>query len=252
MSVAAIILALLGIACAGYGVAVLLVHSGTLFFAVWFGLAALFLFAAWAVYAGWWAAAPTAAKRIVLAACAVIAVWLVATSALVLSAFNANGDESTGDDLDCIIVLGAQVRENGPSAVLQFRLDTAAAYLSEHPSTRCIVSGGQGPNEPVPEAHIMARYLEQCGIDSSRITIEDESLNTDQNIRNCMALLDAENDRVGIVTNNFHIFRGVALARKQGIANVYGISAPSTPFYLPNNLLRESLSITKDFLAGNM
>ena len=247
----AIILAIAGIACAGYGVAVLMVNSGTPFFAVWFGLAALFLLAAWAVHAGWWAAAPAAVRRAVLAVVGVAAVWLIATQALALSAFGAHGDDA-GDDLDFVIVLGAQVRETGPSAVLQYRLDTAAEYLAAHPGTRCIVSGGQGPNESEPEAHAMARYLESCGIDGERIIVEDRALNTDQNIRNSMAYLDAERDRVGIVTNDFHVFRGVALARKRGIANAVGIAAPSNPFYLPNNLLRESFGITKDFLAGNL
>ena len=251
MSALAVVLAVLGIACAGYGVAILLVRSGTPFFAVWFGMAAIFLFAAWAVYAGWWAAAPVVARRIVLGIVAAIVVWLVATQALALSAFGANGDEA-GGDLDCIIVLGAQIREDGPSVVLQNRLDTAAEYLAEHPGTHCIVTGGQGPNESEPESHVMARYLEQCGIDSKRITIEDQALNTDQNIRYSMEYLDSANDRVGIVTNNFHVYRGVALAKKQGIANVYGIAAPSNPLYLPNNLLRESFGITKDFLAGNL
>ena len=58
--------------------------------------------------------------------------------------------------------------------------------------------------------------------------------------------------RVGIVTNNFHVFRSVAIARKQGLADVCGIAAPSTAFYLPNNLFREVFGITKDALWGNL
>ena len=46
----------------------------------------------------------------------------------------------------------------------QYRLDTAIGYLKENPETICIVSGGQGYNEPMTEAEGMARYLEQNGI----------------------------------------------------------------------------------------
>lgn len=38
-------------------------------------------------------------------------------------------DDDGGDDLDYIIVLGAQVYKSGPSSVLKYRLDKAAEYL---------------------------------------------------------------------------------------------------------------------------
>ena len=57
--------------------------------------------------------------------------------------------------LDYIIVLGAQIYERGPSAVLRFRLDKAVEYLNENPQTKCIVSGGKGSNEPCSEAEGM-------------------------------------------------------------------------------------------------
>lgn len=244
----AIALTIAGIACLAYGISVMMIWSGTSFFAVWLGLGALLLGGAWAVHAGWWEALPLVPRRVVIgAACAVLAVCVV-TQGLAISCFGASGD----DDLDCIIVLGAQVRDDSPSAVLRYRLDTAYDYLAEHPETHCIVSGGKGPNEPAPEAHVMARYLIDRGIDSSRITIEDESLNTLANIQNSMAFINPESDRIGIVTNDFHVYRGTSIAKKQGIAHVWGIAAPSNPWYLPNNLLRETFGIAKEFLTGNL
>ena len=67
-----------------------------------------------------------------------------------------------------------------------------------------------------------------------------------------MAFIDPNTDQVGIVTNNFHVFRGTAIAHKQGIAYAYGIAAPSNCWYLPNNLLYETFGISKDFLKGNL
>lgn len=242
------VLAIAGIACLAYGISIMMLWSGTGFFAVWLVLGVLLLGGAWAAHAGWWEAAPLALRRAAAGiACAALAVCVV-TQGLAISSFGSHGP----DDLDYVIVLGAQVRDDGPSIVLQYRLDTAADYLQANPKTRCIVSGGQGFNEPEPEAQVMARYLVDKGIDPTRITIENESTNTMENIQNSMAFIDPDVDQVGIVTNNFHVFRGTAIARKQGIAHVFGIAAPSSPWYLPNNLLRETFGIAKDFIKGNL
>lgn len=155
-------------------------------------------------------------------------------------------------DFDYIIVLGAQMKENGPSRVLKMRLDTAYEYLTEHENTLVIVSGGQGNDERETEAEGMCRYLEEKGIDPSRIIKEDQSRNTAQNIEYSSHFLDKTSDRVGIVSNNFHIFRAVSLARHAGYTYVSGVAAPSEPFLLPNNMFREFFGIVKDFLAGNL
>lgn len=142
--------------------------------------------------------------------------------------------------LDYIIVLGAQVRKDGPSPVLKYRLDKAVEYLNENPDTVCIVSGGQGSNEPWTEAEGMAQYLQEKGIDTARILTEDQSQTTEQNITNSKMLMK-EGASVGIVTNNFHVFRALQIAKKYGLSDVCGIAADSTPKYLPNNMLREFL-----------
>ena len=154
--------------------------------------------------------------------------------------------------LDYIIVLRAQVRENGPSVVLRYRLDAAADYLRDNPSTICIVSGGQGYNEPVSEAVAMRDYLVARGIDETRIRMEAASKNTVENMEFSKAFFDPAADSAGIVTNNFHLFRACGIARKAGIEHISEIPAPSTPLYLPNNLLREFLGVVKDTLAGNL
>ncbi len=155
-------------------------------------------------------------------------------------------------DLDCLIVLGAQVREDGPAVVLRYRLDRAAEYLADHPRTFCVVSGGQGSNEPLPEADVMRDYLIGKGIGEDRIRVERKSRNTAENIRLSRALLGGEALKTGIVTNDFHVFRAVRIAKRQELREVYGVPAGSTPLYLPNNVLRECLGILKDLAAGNL
>ena len=136
--------------------------------------------------------------------------------------------------------------------VLQYRLDAAYEYLKDHEHTKCIVTGGQGWNEPFPEAEGMKTYLTGKGIEASRILMESKSNDTLENIANSLPFIDPQTDNVAIVTNNFHVFRGCAIARKAGIRDVTGLPAGSTRLYLPNNLLREFLGVLKDFVQRNI
>ena len=141
---------------------------------------------------------------------AVLAVFVV-TEGCILSGFFQKGAAG----LSHIIVLGAQVRESGPSLVLKYRLDCASEYLEENPETVCgLFQVGQGKNEPWSEAQGMYEYLVERGISSTRVIKEENSFTTDQNLKNSSELLDKERDTVGIITNNFHVFRRV---RRQNI-----------------------------------
>lgn len=243
-----IALVTIGIVCAVYGVTIMLVGSGSWFFAFWYVLATVLVILGWSIQSGNWDDAPIALRRAVEAIGIAFVAFIVVTQAMVISEFNDRGEPS----LDYLIVLGAQVRSNGPSIALKSRLDTAYDYLVANEGTHCIVSGGQGANEPTSEADAMASYLIGRGIDPARIILEDQSLNTTQNIENSLRFIDPANDRVGIVTNNYHLFRGMAIARKHGIAHVSGIVAGATPWYLPNNMTRESFGLAKDFVSGNL
>lgn len=153
---------------------------------------------------------------------------------------------------DYVLILGAQWKTNGPSYVLQKRLDEGIVYLQDNPDTKVIVSGGQGSNEPISEAAGMQSYLIAAGIAEERILMEDQSTNTYENLVFSSTLLDKENDRVVLVTNNFHVFRAEQIAEKQGYKHIEGLAADSYPAMLPNNLLREFFGVMKDFFVGNM
>ncbi len=249
------VLAALGALCAFYGLTVLATGSGTAFFAVWLALAAVLFGLAAATRLGLWGRLPKAALVGGGAVLGALLVLFVAVECLVATGFAQKGEPG----LDYLVVLGAQVREDGPSTVLRYRLDAAYGYLAANEGTVCVVSGGQGPNEPWTEAQGMADYLVERGIDPARIVQEGASTSTVENLANSMGLMAAESGgaglgdlRVGIVTNDFHVFRAVGIARHLGLEGACGIAAPSDPWYLPNNLLREFLGVAKDFLAGNL
>lgn len=238
-----IIWSVLAVACAVYGIIAASVRSGNGFFAVWIGLAVLFAFFAAAAGFGLWQRLPGWLRIVFLIIAAAVLVCFVIVECLIAGKFHEKGRE----DLDYIIVLGAQVHESGPSAVLKYRLDAAAEYLKENPDTVCIVSGGQGSNEPFAEAEGMARYLTASGIPAERIRKEDRALSTEDNISFSMAMMEPDSS-AGLVTNNFHMFRALQIAEKQGLKDVCGISAGSTPLFLPNNMLREFFAEIKFLL----
>lgn len=159
-----------------------------------------------------------------------------------------DGGQPGAENLDYIIVLGAQISENGPSAVLQYRLDRAADYLEQNPDTVCIVSGAQGRNEPCTEAEGMADYLLTKGIPAERILQEREAHTTAENLAYSRKLMP-EGSSVGIVNHNFHVFRALQIAREQGLEDAVGIAAGAKPFYQLNNILREYLAEIKYLIS---
>ena len=153
---------------------------------------------------------------------------------------------------EAVIVLGAQVRRSGPSTVLRFRLDAAVSYLQENPDTVCIVSGSQGPNEPFTEAEGMKTYLIGKGIPEDRILIEKKAKSTAENIEFSMKMLSSLDRPVVIVSNDFHMYRALSIAKRLGCADISGRSAGSPRLFLLNNMLYESAANVKNTVQGNM
>lgn len=240
------ILLLFGILSTLYGILVLQVGSGSPFWIIWEFIGICFFFWAFLCYRDFF----VNHKILKTGLFTLVTIGIISLTILccmIGTQFYAKGEPN----LDYIIVLGAQVKENGPSVVLKYRLDAAIEYLNENPDTMCIVSGGQGTNEIHSEAEGMYQYLTAQGISSERILREDQSKNTQENIKYSKLFMSDPNASVAVVTNNFHTFRAVQLAKAQGLANVYGIAAESTVLYLPNNVLRECLGIIKELITGN-
>ena len=152
-----------------------------------------------------------------------------------------------------MIVLGCQVKESGPSVLLQDRLEEALVYLAEQPDITVVVSGGQGPDEPTSEAQAMADYLMERGIGEERILLEPESHNTAQNFQYSKQLLDETgtdySGGVLVVSNGFHLTRARMLAERAGFEDVSTLAAPTS--HLPSRLhmyIREPLALVKSFV----
>lgn len=210
-----------------YGVTIkVLAPGGTGFFIVWILMAAIVTVAGVFFQKGIFKMIPMPFKTVGIAVCVVIFCSFLLIEGLVIRQMSMSGR----DGLDYVIVLGAQVHKDRPSVVLKYRLDRAAEYLRDNPETICIVSGGQG-------------------IDADRILIEDQSKTTAENMRFSKKMIP-ESASVGIITNDFHMFRALQIAKNEGFqtGQICGITAGSTRFFLPNNMLREYLAEIKFLL----
>ena len=173
--------------------------------------------------------------------------FMIVMSIYLLGAFGYKGDKGA----DYCLILGAHVRSDGPSKALRYRLNAGYDYLMENPDTICIVSGGQGENEPESEASAMKKYLVDKGIDPDRIIMEDKSTSTKENMLFSKELMK-EDSKVAIVTNNFHVRRAVSLAKANGYKDVSGVAAGTDAFFVPLYLSREAIALVKEVVFGNV
>ena len=177
------------------------------------------------------------------------------------------GKKQPSSYADYLIVLGAHVNGKVPSKALMSRIMAAHAYLKENPSTKAVLTGGQGNGEEITEAMCMKQELLKLGIDEGRLLIEDRSTTTEENIGFGKNIIkdDRTNDKVPyeiddktdnhdqsikstsviIVTNDFDALRGVQIAKKAGFKQVQSIGAPSSIIMKPHYYTREILSWIK-------
>lgn len=185
--------------------------------------------------------------RVVFTACVSLGIALILVlETLMMTAAYAKPEE----DAELVIVLGCGIYPDGRLTLsLKNRLDAAYDYLIEHPDAACIVTGGQGDIEPIPEGVAMHSYLISRGIDETRVYAETKSTSTEENLSFSMDIIEKHNlsRRIAIVTSDYHVFRASILAKRLGL-DVYGIPSPTPlPVWLSSQA-RECMAIVKTVL----
>jgi len=151
-------------------------------------------------------------------------------------------------DASSVVVHGSGLVGGQVPPLLRGRLDRGIAVydelLARGADVVLVPSGGQGADEPRPEAVAMAEYLVAAGVPVEDVVLEDQSTTTRSNIERSVALLD-ERGREGallLVTSDYHVLRTASLARRLGVdAQVVG--APTAWYYVPSAFLREFVAI---------
>jgi SanA protein len=150
-------------------------------------------------------------------------------------------------EAQAIVVLGAQVKEDGNLSVqLEWRLQKALEAYKEKPRY-IVVTGGQGKDEPVPEAQAMYDWLVAQGVPAEHILQEKSSVNTKENIKKSLEMLPPDTS-IAIVTSDYHLPRAIRIAKDYGVSEVEGIPSPIKPEFWLKNHAREALAWGKYFL----
>lgn len=232
-----------GILCLLYFI-LLVLYSGftSAFYLIWPAMVAGFLLLGWLFRIHFWQHVPSALRIFLILLFSACLIFFLGVEGMILK----GSMQMPEAPQDYVVVLGAHVRDSGPSKALALRLDKALEYASGHPDTIFIVSGGQGGNEPCTESSAMKKYLVEKGLSEERILEEDRSTNTRENLIFSKELIPEEAS-VGIISNGFHICRALHLAETLGYENASGIPAKSDLPTQPANLLREFFAVVKDF-----
>jgi len=162
------------------------------------------------------------------------------------------GDPKT--EVEYMVVLGAKVRNNGPSVSLWDRIYGAQDYLLEHENVIAVVSGGQGPDEPMTEAQAMCDALIALGIPPERIWLEENATSTWENITFSLDLIEEKTglrpEKIGVLSSEYHLFRASLLAEKCNVDFV-GIPARTSRFSQKvNHFMREVAGVWHYILLG--
>lgn len=190
-------------------------------------------------------------KRIFLVGLSAVTVVLCAFEAAIVT----HGEEDCSAlPVDAIIVLGAGVNGETPSLTLQTRIRKAADYMELHPEVPVVLSGGQGPGEAITEAECMRRALWTNSEEwNRRYLLEDHSTSTAENFAFSKALLEEQDIDtytavIGVVTNDFHMFRAKLIAQREGLTTV-GVPAELPWWWLTANYyVREAFALVKTLI----
>lgn len=145
----------------------------------------------------------------------------------------------------CILVLGCAVwADNQPSPMLQDRLDTAVALYKKGAAPKLLLSGDNGTKE-YSEPDCMYKYVLKQGVPEEDIFLDYAGFSTYDSVYRAKAVFCA--DRMIIVTQKYHLFRALHIARALGIDSKGAAAEQRKHRRRVYREIREVLARDKDF-----
>ena len=148
-------------------------------------------------------------------------------------------------DLDCILVLGCKVGADGTlSHMLEDRLRQGVALYELGAAPKLLMSGDHGTAE-YDEVDAMKRYAVDAGIASQDVFMDHAGFSTYESVYRAKEVFQVR--RVIIVTQEYHLYRALMVAREMGL-EAYGV-AVNYRTYVGQTArdIREILARVKDF-----
>ena len=147
-------------------------------------------------------------------------------------------------DIDCAVILGAGVRDGKPTPMLRDRLLTGIELYKSGAAKKLIMSGDHG-SEEYDEVNIMKSFAVENGIPDSDIFMDHAGFSTYETVYRAKEIF--ETDNIIIVSQEYHLYRALYIAKKLGVKAV-GVSADLNTYRGQTKRdLREILARDKDF-----
>ena len=149
------------------------------------------------------------------------------------------------ENIDCIIVLGAGIWGDKPSPMLEDRLKEAVSLYNQNVSSKIIMSGDHG-KEDYDEVNILKEYAIEQGVASEDIFMDHAGFSTYESMYRAKEVFEA--NKIVIVTQKYHLYRALYIAKQLGI-EAYGVN--SDPRKYVGSTYREAREIIardKDFI----
>lgn len=153
------------------------------------------------------------------------------------------------DQVDYIIVMGHQVKNNKPGPLFQERIDLAFCYAQDHDYKK-IIGSGYAYNKNKAEGQLIKDQLVAKGLDENNIVVENQARNTWENLNYSFDLiydLDDGNPTVLIVSSSFHLAR-IKLLTKRLDKKAYFLASKNYSLLEAKAFLREIFALYKSLV----
>lgn len=148
------------------------------------------------------------------------------------------------DGVDCILILGAGIWGDKPSPMLEDRLKEGIT-LYKKGTTKKIIMSGDHSREDYDEVKIMKEYAESEGVPSEDIFMDHAGFSSYDSVYRAKEIFGVQ--KMIIVTQKYHLYRSLYIAKKLGI-EAYGIESNLRTY--PGQVfreIREILARDKDY-----
>ena len=154
-------------------------------------------------------------------------------------------DSKKLEDVDCILILGAQVRSDNPSEILADRLKQGLELYKNGVAEKIIVSGDHGRTD-YDEVRVMKDFLISNGVQSENIFMDHAGFSTYDSMYRAKNIFKVE--RLVVVTQEYHLYRAVYSGNKLGM-DAYGVRSDLHQYGgQEKREVREILARNKDFV----
>ena len=148
------------------------------------------------------------------------------------------------EGVDCILILGAGIWGDKPSPMLEDRLKEGIV-LYKQGTTKKIIMSGDHSREDYDEVKIMKEYAESEGVSSEDIFMDHAGFSSYDSVYRAKEIFGVQ--KMIIVTQKYHLYRSLYIAKKLGI-EAYGIESNLRTY--PGQVfreIREILARDKDY-----